>query len=102
MRRLSTNLHSLQAIRFTPLVPSQFKVRKQPEAHCYSTIEAIHYLLEKLTPESRAVHSNLLKVFNAMVEKQLSYQTQSRALRGYRPRLSQKEQNLLSALSSGR
>jgi DTW domain-containing protein YfiP len=86
MRRLSRNLHGLTSIRFTPQTLSRFKVRKQPAEHCYSTIEAIHYLLDRLDPKSSERHQNLLEVFERMVEKQLSYQTHYKALRGFRPR----------------
>lgn len=63
---------------FTPPTQSNFRVRKQPAAQCYSTLEAIHYTIELLGP-SRGFsiddrkHDGLLKVFDAMVERQLEY-----------------------------
>jgi DTW domain-containing protein len=69
MRRLSRNLARLPAIRFTPPDRSRFHVRKQPWEHCYSTIEAIHWLLEKNRPDDR--HASLLEVFDYMVSLQL-------------------------------
>jgi DTW domain-containing protein YfiP len=73
----SPNLNSLPRICFTPPTPSNFRVRQQPRADCYSTIEAIHHTIELLGPavgfnlESRS-HDHLLLVFGQMVEKQIS------------------------------
>lgn len=80
MVRQSQNLLSLPRICFTPPSPSTFRVRKQPHPHCYSTIEAIHQTLELfgqtqgLCVQDRP-HDGLLKVFDAMVEKQLEFST---------------------------
>jgi len=80
MRRLSTQLHSIPMVCFTPTRPSRFRVRKQPKANCYSTIEAVHHLLDMFydpgdpRPKAPRPHDNLLQVFDAMVEKQLRHQ----------------------------
>jgi len=72
----SPNLNTLPRICFTPPGPSNFRVRQQPRPECYSTIEAIHHVIELLGPavgfnlEARA-HDQLLFVFSQMVEKQL-------------------------------
>ena len=76
--RLSENLKSLPRICFTPPRPSQFRVRKQPKAHCYSTIEAIHYSIELLGAHvgfetHTREHDKLLYVFDKMVERQLEF-----------------------------
>lgn len=76
--RLSTNLKSLPRICFTPPGPSQFRVRKQPKAECYSTIEAVHHCIELLGPAvgfslDTKAHDNLLFVFGKMVERQLEF-----------------------------
>ncbi|AZZ35583.1 DTW domain-containing protein [Bdellovibrio sp. qaytius] len=71
----STNLKTLPRISFIPTNPSNFRVRKQPESHCYSTIEAIHHTIDLFT-DSKSIqrpHDHLLEVFNGMVEKQLSF-----------------------------
>jgi len=84
MVRLSTNLHVLPRICFTPPAPSNFRVRKQPKAECYSTIEAIHHTIE-LLGESRGFsvadrsHDQLLQVFDWMVTRQLEFIETSRA-----------------------
>ena len=71
----STNLQKLPKICFTPVSPSNFRVRKQPESYCYSTIEAIHHTIDLFTNSKSAdkPHDHLLEVFNSMVEKQLSF-----------------------------
>ena len=71
----STNLQKLPRICFTPASPSNFRVRKQPESYCYSTIEAIHHTIGLFSDSKNAhkPHDHLLEVFNSMVEKQLSF-----------------------------
>ena len=78
MMRQSENLHAVPRICFTPSAPSQFRVRKQPKAECFSTIEAIHQCVELLGEQvgfnlNRREHDNLLNVFNQMVERQLHF-----------------------------
>lgn len=76
MMRQSQNLKDLPRICFTPPGPSQFRVRKQPKAECYSTIEAIHHCIDLLGNQlqlnlQQRPHDNLIAVFNKMVERQL-------------------------------
>jgi DTW domain-containing protein len=84
MLRLSQNLQSLPRVCFTPKRPSQFRVRKQPKAHCFSTIEAVHQMIDMLGPskgfpvENRS-HDKLLEVFDFMVERQLDFIRKSMA-----------------------
>lgn len=78
MMRQSQNLLNLPRICFSPEKPSNFRVRKQPHAACYSTIEAIHQTIELLGESqgfdvSSRQHDGLLQVFNSMVELQLSF-----------------------------
>lgn len=68
--RLSTNLAALPRLSFRPDRPSRFRVRKQPRAECFSTLEAIHQLLEYQNP-GNPEHAGLLHVFEHMVEIQL-------------------------------
>ena len=78
MIRQSQNLKQLPRICFSPTKPSNFRVRKQPDANCYSTIEAIHHTIE-LIGESQGFpvvergHDKLLNVFDFMVERQLEF-----------------------------
>lgn len=78
MTRQSENLKALPRICFSPTTPSNFRVRKQPKPHCYSTIEAIHHTIELLGESQNfniqeRTHDQLLTVFNFMVERQLQF-----------------------------
>jgi DTW domain-containing protein YfiP len=78
MMNRSPNLKTLKKICFTPSTPSRFRVRKQPRAECYSTIEAIHHTIELLGPNagfdlSSLKHNSLLHVFDKMVGRQLEF-----------------------------
>lgn len=82
MVRQSQNLFHLPRISFMPVTPSRFRVRKQPRAECYSTIEAIHYTIELLADRVGFslvddIHDNLLKVFSALVETQVRFLQES-------------------------
>ncbi len=75
---LSQNLKLLPRIGFTPPHKSKFQVRKQPGVECFSTIEAIHHLIELLGSRpgydvSQKEHDHLLFVFRKMVERQLRF-----------------------------
>lgn len=78
MVRQSFNLKGLPRICFTPEKPSSFRVRKQPNENCFSTIEAIHQTIE-LVGESQGfatgerIHDCLLSVFDFMVQRQLDF-----------------------------
>lgn len=76
MMRQSLNLHSVQRVSFTPKAKSNFRVRKQPDANCLSTIEAIHEFIEVASEhfsfdKTTRRHDVLLKAFDSMVEKQI-------------------------------
>jgi DTW domain-containing protein len=75
----SQNLRRLPAISFTPVTPSAYRIRRQPRPQCYSTIEAIHQVIELFAVGGaghRAIarsHDNLLAVFASVVDRQLTY-----------------------------
>lgn len=78
MLRESENLKTLPRLCFTLQNPSNFRVRKQPKRHCYSTIEAIHHTIDLLGDSqgfsrTEQTHDRLLSVFNSMVERQLQF-----------------------------
>lgn len=75
MLNQSGNLKQLPRISFVPDKVSNFRVRKQPESYCYSTIEAIHHTIDLFMNEGSVErpHDHLLEVFDYMVEKQLSF-----------------------------
>jgi len=78
LMRLSGNLRQLPMICFEPPTPSAYGFRREPRPECYSTIEAIHQVIE-LFNESDADaavarrHDRLLKAFHFMVATQLAY-----------------------------
>ena len=79
MIRLSENLARLPIICFDPPTPSVYRIRREPRAECYSTIEAIHQVIELLTPglghqaPFLPPHDNLLAVFRSVIDRQLAY-----------------------------
>jgi tRNA-uridine aminocarboxypropyltransferase len=79
MIRLSENLACLPAISFDPPTPSNYRIRRQPKPYCYSTIEAVHQVIELLTPQQpdetrdAAPQDNLLAVFRSVIKQQLTF-----------------------------
>jgi len=76
--RQSQNLQNVPRICFSPEKPSTFRVRKQPAENCFSTIEAIHQIIELVGPSQgfdvrSRDHDKLLYVFDKMVELQLEF-----------------------------
>ncbi len=76
MLRKSTRLGTLPRVSFRPAEPSNYRVRKQPNPLCLSTIEASHRLVRILDPESDP--SILLKLFDDMVERQIAFASRGR------------------------
>ncbi len=79
----SKNLNELPKICFSKNKVSNFKVRKQPAPECFSTIEAIHEVIDSIGDRcgfetTNKEHDNLLYVFNKMVERQLYFIEESR------------------------
>lgn len=72
----SRDLQNMPRICFTPDRPSNFRVRQQPRPECYSTIEAIHQVIDLLGPsagfdtEGRS-HDQLLDIFGQLIDRQL-------------------------------
>jgi DTW domain-containing protein YfiP len=95
-------LGKLPCYALSPTVPSRYRIRREPAAHCVSTIEAITLalgVLERSLAEGEPASPNeqrleaLLQPFEAMVEHQLRYAAEHRAERhvarkktGRRPR----------------
>ncbi|MFH0920744.1 MAG: tRNA-uridine aminocarboxypropyltransferase [Fibrobacterota bacterium] len=75
--RLSPNLQALPKIRFTPPALSRFHIKRQPAAHCVSTIEAVHYLLDILERRGferlEGRHASLLGAIDALVDFQKKF-----------------------------
>jgi len=70
--RLNPLLQALPRVAFQPREPSRYQIRKEPEAFCVSTIEAVAEVLGTLEPQ-QAPYDNLLAPFLAMVEGQLRF-----------------------------
>ncbi len=73
--KLNPWLQRLPAVAFTPTHPSEYQIRKQPAAHCVSTIEALGEALRLIEPESLPVDW-LLEPFRAMVAQQQRYRAE--------------------------
>jgi DTW domain-containing protein len=66
--RVNPRLAALPRYAFVPAQPSRYRIRREPAAHCVSTIEATVAALECLEPIDSA---RVLAPFDAMVEHQL-------------------------------
>jgi len=72
----SRNIKDLPRLSFVPPSQSQFRVRQQPRPECYSTIEAIHHLIELLGSRpgydaSLNAHHSLIRTFTKMIDRQV-------------------------------
>jgi len=65
-------LHALPAYRLNPVTPGQYKIRKEPEAHCLSTIEAVQQFLDVVDGEDGR-HREMLRPFLSMVDRQVAF-----------------------------
>ncbi len=69
MLRKSTRLTALPQIRFTPTKRSNYRVRKQPNPLCLSTIEATHQLIQVLDPSLNP--DFMITLFTRMIDRQI-------------------------------
>jgi len=74
----SRNLRALPRLSFARSYSSQFVIKKQPMAHCVSTIEAIYYLCQEAEEAGyenlNANNKILMDIFKKMVDTQIDYQ----------------------------
>jgi hypothetical protein len=81
-------LAALPRFRLCPDRPGQYRIRREPDLHSLSTLEATVYALQALEPETIGL-DQLLAAFQGMVDQQLD-QMDERAVRhlahGPRPR----------------
>jgi len=78
MIRLSRNLRGLPFVCFDPPTPSTFRIRRQPRVDFYSTIEAVHHVIDLFAsrdrdPANLRPQDNLLAVFDSVVDRQLRH-----------------------------
>jgi DTW domain-containing protein YfiP len=81
----NATLAALPQIRFTPAVPSNYRIRKEPALDYVATVEAIAQVLGILEGDP-ARFRTLLRPFEAMVDTQLHF---ARTVRGARKRHAQ-------------
>ncbi len=83
LMKLSKNLKDIPRISFNPTLPSNYRIKKQPEAFCLSTIETVQHILGLLNQQgveslSKSALHDFLNPFQTMVDYQiLKAQTES-------------------------
>ncbi len=77
--RENPTLARLPRLAFNPLTPSEYRIRREPSAHCVSTIEAVMIALGSLesAPERFAA---LLTPFRKMIDRQIELREQNRSV----------------------
>jgi len=80
-------LAALPRYSLNPETPSRYRIRREPAAHCMSTIEALVLALAALEGDSPELRT-LLAPFDALVEQQLGFRNhaESRSRHQARPR----------------
>lgn len=77
--RLNPQFEKFPFISFIPETGSNFRIRKQPQDLCYSTIETTHYLMSLFSSFNKKEDlESLLVPFNYMVEMQIKYEQDNR------------------------
>jgi DTW domain-containing protein YfiP len=75
---LSPNVRALPRLSFAGSYLSQFRIKRQPMAHCVSTIEAIYYLCKEAEEagyeDLDGQNEILMSVFKELVDTQINYQ----------------------------
>jgi DTW domain-containing protein YfiP len=87
--RENPELAALPRYTFTPPTPSEYRIRKEPDAICVSTIEALVHVLGVLEGDRERFHA-LLAPFRAMIDAQIAcarrfHGARTRHERGPRP-----------------
>ncbi|WP_146392352.1 tRNA-uridine aminocarboxypropyltransferase [Allorhodopirellula solitaria] len=67
-------LHTLPQYRLAPKTPGRYRIRREPDAHALSTLEATAAALLALEPENTEL-AGLTRVFDRMIGDQLSKTT---------------------------
>ncbi|WAS89910.1 tRNA-uridine aminocarboxypropyltransferase [Nannocystis punicea] len=68
----SALLRALPRLSFRPEFASNYRIRREPEDHCLSTIEATAHVLERLE-RAPGRYTPMLSAFERMVDMQLQY-----------------------------
>jgi len=78
--RLAPRLASLPAVRFTPPHGSRYgRLRKEPRAECWSTLESVHHVIDRLdalggAPVLKRNNDHLLTLMDRIVARQLAFE----------------------------
>lgn len=64
-------LRRFRRLRFTPSLPSTYRIRKEPRADYLSTIESIAYVLRHVEPETEGL-DHLLQSFSEMIDRNIA------------------------------
>ena len=67
-------LQRLPRVAFTPARPGNYRIRREPAAHCLATVEAVADVLGRLEGEG-ARFAPMLRAFDHLVERQLAFKT---------------------------
>jgi len=89
--RLAPRLASLPALRFKPPRGSRYgRLRREPRAECWSTLESVHYIIDRfdalgLAPAQGRAHDELLGLMERVVARQLAFEPEHDVRAGRRP-----------------
>lgn len=84
--RVNPWLRRLRHVRISPAAPSRYRIRKEPEAHCLSTLEAVVFALRAIEPDGPDLEP-LLQAFDQMIDRQIEHtSTNERRVRRRVPR----------------
>ncbi|MEM9644668.1 MAG: tRNA-uridine aminocarboxypropyltransferase, partial [Planctomycetota bacterium] len=67
-------LQSLGRVRLAPASPGRYRIRREPDEHSLSTLEATHAALSVLEPQTAGLEE-LVGVFDRMIADQLNHPT---------------------------
>ena len=77
--RENPTLAGLPRLAFNPQTPSEYRIRREPSAHCVSTIEAVMIALGGFEPQPERFAS-LLTPFRKMIDRQIELREQNRSV----------------------
>jgi len=80
--QLNPQLHQLQAFTFNEVYSSDYRIRKEPQAGCLSTVESIVFALRLLERDTQA-YQELLDLFIEMVDFQIAKMGEGRYEQNY-------------------
>jgi DTW domain-containing protein len=86
LKRDSERLAALPKVRFTPPAPSEYRIRREPQADYLSTVESIAHALHCLEPETPGI-DHLRHGFRTLIERAIDARGRAPSLgRSKRPR----------------